>query len=129
MDSTFIVKSTPTNFLTVITALRSALKRRGIREFAFIDHAAGAREAGLTLAEETVIIFGNASVGTALMLADPRSGLDLPLRVLVRDAGGRTEVVYRNVRQLTEEFDLEPAAETVSQLATALDDITTEATA
>ena len=129
MDSTFIVKSTPTNFLTVITALRSALKRRGIREFALIDHAAGAREAGLTLAEETVIIFGNPRVGTALMLADPRSGLDLPLRVLVRDAGGRTEVVYRNVRQLTEEFDLEPAVETVSQLATALDDITTEATA
>jgi uncharacterized protein (DUF302 family) len=129
VETSLIVKSTSMDVSSVISALRSALDRRGIREFALIDHAAGAREAGLTLPEETVIIFGNPNVGTALMLADARSGLDLPLRVLVHDVGGRTEVVYRDVRRLAEEFHLEPAAETLSQLAQVLDDITTEATA
>jgi len=51
----------------VVTALRGSLERRSIQVFGFIDHAALARAAGLELADEVVVIFGNPAVGTTIM--------------------------------------------------------------
>ena len=48
----------------------------------------------------TVLTYGNARGGTPIMLADPRAALDLPLRVLVRKASGRTLVAYHPVAAL-----------------------------
>ena len=48
---------------------------RALTGFAVIDHAAGAAGADLTLAPETVIVFGNPAAGTALLQAYPRVGL------------------------------------------------------
>ena len=54
-----------------------------------IDHAAGAREAGLELADEDLLIFGHPRTGTPLMIASPSIAIDLPLKVLVwEDAKG-----------------------------------------
>ncbi|MHB1063017.1 MAG: DUF302 domain-containing protein [Georgenia sp.] len=60
-----------------------------------IDHAAGAEGAGLHMPSTTAVIFGNPAVGTPVMLAAPDVALDLPSRVLVRQAGDVVvEVVY-----------------------------------
>ncbi len=47
-----------------------------------------------------MLVFGEMAVGTALTQADPRVGIDLPLRLLVRAEGGRTRVGYRDPRVL-----------------------------
>lgn len=51
----------------VLERLRRQLVERRITLFAVIDHAQGARDAGLQLNDEVVVIFGNPIVGTSLM--------------------------------------------------------------
>jgi uncharacterized protein (DUF302 family) len=108
-------------------ALRAAVERRGITVSAVIDHAAAARAAGLTLAGETVVIFGNPAVGTTVMLADARAGLDLPLRVLVRETAAGSELLYRDPRRLADDYELSAAKETLEALAGVLEAVTAEA--
>ena len=75
--------------------LKAAVAAHGMAVMACIDHAAGAREAGLALRPTAVLIFGNARAGTPLMQISETIGLDLPLRVLVREGeDGRTALIY-----------------------------------
>jgi uncharacterized protein (DUF302 family) len=46
------------------TRLVDALKAKGMRIFARIDHAAGAKRAGLELDPTRLVLFGNPKVGT-----------------------------------------------------------------
>jgi len=71
-------------FDATVERLVQAMLDRGMTIFARIDHAANAREAGLSMPPSTVLIYGNARGGTPVMLATPLAALDLPLRVLVR---------------------------------------------
>jgi uncharacterized protein (DUF302 family) len=73
------------------TAMVSA---KGIKLFAVIDQAAEARQAGLTLRETTLVIFGNPAGGTPVMAAAPLAALDLPLKVLIWSDDGQTKVSY-----------------------------------
>ena len=67
-------------------------------QIATIDHAAGAQEAGMVMPPTVVLVYGNPKGGTPIMLAEPRSALDLPLRVLVReDADGHVLVSFHRV--------------------------------
>lgn len=119
------IKTSPDRFDVVLKRLREEIARRGIAEFAIVDHAAGARAAGFDLAEETLVMFGNPTSGTPVMLADPRAGLDLPLRVLIRQTtDGGSELVYRSSMSLADAFDVEAAAATVERLAEVLESIT-----
>ena len=95
---------------STVARIEQALHDRGITLFARIDHAAGARAVGLELPDEVVLVFGNAAAGTPLMQADPRVGIDLPLRMLVWSRDGRTAVGYRDPRRL----DIHPAPASVS---------------
>jgi uncharacterized protein (DUF302 family) len=83
MSGALVIAESTYDVATAVGRVTDALRERGVRLFATIDHAAGAREAGLDLADEVVLVFGNPAVGTALMQADARAGLDLPLRLLV----------------------------------------------
>ncbi|MFG6402848.1 DUF302 domain-containing protein [Microbacterium sp. P04] len=125
-----VVKTSADTAGPVLARLREGIRSRGIHEFAVIDHAAGARAVGVDLPFETVVIFGNAEVGTPLMLADARTGLDLPLRVLVRalPAGG-SEVLYYDPRSLAESFDLAPQTAALDRLSHLLDSLTDHALA
>ena len=49
--------------------LETAIKDKGLTVFARIDHAGGAKAAGLSLRPTELIIFGNAKGGTPLMQA------------------------------------------------------------
>jgi len=129
MSAELISKQTAKDVVAAVAALRAAVEARGITVSAVIDHAEAARGAGLSLPGETVVIFGNPSVGTAVMAADARAGLDLPLRVLVREVDGGSELVYRDPRALARDFDLAAADATLATLSKVLDAVTDEAVA
>lgn len=75
--------------------LEAEVKSKGLTVFVRIDHAAGAKEAGLTLRPTEVLIFGNAKGGTPLMQALQTTGIDLPLKALVfEDANGKVWLSY-----------------------------------
>jgi uncharacterized protein (DUF302 family) len=88
----------PSGVAATVDALVHAIENAGLTVFARIDHAAGARAAGLAMPEATVLIYGHAKGGTPAMLAAPDTALDLPLRVLVRErADGKTIIAFHPV--------------------------------
>lgn len=71
----------------------AAVREAGWVVFTEVDHAAAAREVGMTLRARTVVLFGNPRAGTPAMAANPTLALDLPMRVLVwEDDQGRVFV-------------------------------------
>jgi uncharacterized protein (DUF302 family) len=85
-------------FAPTVERLATAIVDAGMMVFASIDHAAGARDAGLSMPPATVLIYGHAKGGTPVMLAAPQAALDLPLRVLVRQReDGQTVIAFHPV--------------------------------
>jgi uncharacterized protein (DUF302 family) len=83
------------NAPATLAKLDQAIKSRGMKVFAHIDHAAAAKEFGLTMPASVVVIFGNPKNGTPNLLKRPTLAIDLPLKILVWDnAGGKTFVTY-----------------------------------
>ena len=81
--------------------LAASVARHGMTVFARIDHAAAAKDAGMTLAPTEVLIFGNPKGGTPLMQAAQTLGIDLPLKALVwQDGTGKTWIGYNDPRWL-----------------------------
>lgn len=76
----------PHSFSETLARLEKAADSRGLKLFARLDHAAAAKEAGLTLRPTTVLVIGNPKGGTGLMQAQPTLAIDLPLKVLVWQA-------------------------------------------
>ena len=109
-----------------VDRLLAALGRRGITVFAPVDHADGARKAGLELADEVVVIFGDPRVGTLLMQADPAVGYELPLRILIWAAGGQTMIGYRRPTELRDDFALGDQLEFLQRMENLLEQITAE---
>lgn len=63
--------------------LKGILQAQGVMLFAIIDHSGEAEKAGMNMPPTKLLIFGNPKSGTPLMLAAPRSAIDLPLKILV----------------------------------------------
>ena len=80
-----------TDTVSMLTGMISA---KGMKLFAVIDQSAEARDAGLSLRETTLVIFGSPAAGTPVMVAAPLAALDLPLKVLVWADGQQTTVSY-----------------------------------
>jgi uncharacterized protein (DUF302 family) len=87
--------------------LATAVEAKGMTVFARIDHAAGAKQAGLELAPTELLIFGNAKAGTPLMQANPVVGIDLPLKALIwRDGSGTVWLAYNDPHWITKRHGL-----------------------
>ena len=114
------------DFSATLTRLQDALSRRGLTVFAQFDHAAAAREAGMELPDETVVVFGNPRAGTPLMEDDPRVGIELPLRMLVWDGGDGTRLGYGDPRELAGSYDVGGHAETLAAMASLLEGLAAE---
>lgn len=77
--------------------LEAAIKAKGMKVFTRIDHAAAAKEAGLSMPPATVVIFGAPKGGTPNMLKKPTLAIDLPLKALVwQDKDGKVFVTYNS---------------------------------
>ncbi len=92
-----ISKPSPYSVDETIRRLDEVVRGKGLTVFSRVDHHSGAREVGLEMQDEQVLIFGNPRAGTPLMVARPLVGLDLPLRVLVwRALDGRVWASYQD---------------------------------
>lgn len=96
-------KSSPYSVPETLERLQRTIHAKGLTLFAHIDHSAAAREAGLTMQEEHLLIFGSPRAGTPLMVASPLLALDLPLRTLVwQDKTGQSWVSNNSTAYLAE---------------------------
>ncbi len=107
--------------------LLRAIADRGLKLFAQIDHAAAAREVGLHMAPEQVVVFGGPKAGTPMMQSDARIGIELPLKILLWEDSKGAQLGYNDPLDLASRYDVaqhQPTLEAMSKLLAAL---TTEA--
>jgi uncharacterized protein (DUF302 family) len=92
-----------------VQRLEGMLRSKGVTLFAVIDHSGEAEKVGMKMPPTRLLIFGSPKAGTPLMLAAPRSGLDLPLKILIwEDAAGRVTVSFNSPSYLQRRHALPP---------------------
>src|SRR6516165_3240773 len=90
-----------------VERIKRLLEEKGITLFALIDHTGEAAKVGMKMRPTKLLIFGTPKAGTPLMLASPRSGTDLPLKILVwEEETGKTWVTYNSSAYLKERHGL-----------------------
>lgn len=120
-----IVKKSPYPVSQTLDRLAKVLQSKGITVFARVDHAAGAAKIGQSLRPTEVLIFGNPKLGTPLMTANQRIGLDLPLKALAwQDANGQVWLGYLKPKELEDRYDIKGRGEVFKQMTGALDKLT-----
>ncbi len=125
-----VTKTSPHDVATTVSRLEAAIIKRGATIVAKVDHAAGAKKAGLEMKPATAVIFGNPKLGTPLMQSNPTAGLDLPMRVLVwQDTSGAVMVGYWPPTKLGEAHGIKDREQVLKTMTGALDAITNEAVA
>ncbi len=93
----------------LIDHLVEFLQKRGVTIFARIDHAANAAAVGLSLRPTQLLVFGDPSVGTDLMLDRQEIGLDLPLKALAwEDENGECWLTFDDGMWLAKRHRLGP---------------------
>jgi uncharacterized protein (DUF302 family) len=123
-----VIKRSASGYGETVRRLLEAIESRRLTVFARIDHAAAAREAGLELADEQVVLFGNPRAGTPLMQGDPRIGVELPLRVLVWADENGVLLGYRDPRDLAGTYAIAAEHQPIlKEMAELLSDLVGEA--
>ncbi len=123
-----VVKQSPYSVKVTLDRLSAILAKKGITVFARIDHAAGARKVGRDMAPTELLIFGNPKLGTPLMRADRRIGLDLPLKALAwRGADGTVRLAYADPDALKRRYGITGVDAVFAKMKGALDKLTNAA--
>ena len=86
--------------------LQEAVRQKGLKVFALIDHSGEAEHAGLEMQEAKLLIFGSPKAGTPLMVFSPLLALDLPLKALVWEDRGQVRVSYNSTAYLARRYAL-----------------------
>ena len=82
-------------FDETIERLKADIEKKGIKFFLAVDQSSLGASAGIKLKPSTLLIFGNPPLGIQFLTSNPDSGLDWPVRLLVReDDGGQVWAVY-----------------------------------
>lgn len=123
----FVIKTSAFSVSETLNRLTDMLSEEGITVFARINHAAGAAGVGEKLRPNQVLIFGNAMAGTALMQSDPQVGLDLPMKVLAHERGGKVQLIYTHPDVLKARYGITDRDKVISAMTEALDRLTTAA--
>ena len=78
-----------------IDRIKKDVAAKGIMFFQAVDQSKLAAAAGITLRPSTLLEFGNPPLGAQFLTANPYSGLDWPVRVLVlQDEAGQVWAAY-----------------------------------
>lgn len=119
-----VTKVSPRSVPDTVKRMTDILESKGVKLFDVIDQRAEARLVGLDLRETTLVIFGSPVAGTPVMERSPLSALDLPLKILVWDNDGTTNVSYYPPDELAArhhlDVDLEKNLSAIDALTDAL---------
>ena len=123
----YTTKESPWPVLATVEKLTTLITQRGMTIFATIDQRAAARSTGMELRETVVVLFGNPAAGTPVMDAEPLAAMDLPLKLLVWDDNGRTQVSYLTPSVLALRYALpEPLAAPLAGIEALVDAVLTD---
>lgn len=120
MKTNLKIRSSKLSVSESAAKLKSLLETKNIKLFAHIDHSAAAKENGMELSEEQVLIFGDPKVGTHLMQEEPAIGLELPLRILIWNSDG-TKVAYKDPLAYLEEFNINRNRAIIEKMSVLMD--------
>lgn len=95
-------------FDVTLDRIESGVAAEGFTIVDRVDHAAGARAAGLELEPSTVVLLADPAAGTPLVAAEPTTAIDLPLKILVYEDRGIVRVGYNRGGYLAWRHGLEP---------------------
>ena len=83
--------------------LKALLESKGVPLFAFIDHSGEAEKVGMAMRPTKLLVFGSPKAGTPVMMAAPRSAIDLPLKILIWESSeGHVLVSYNSLEYLAQ---------------------------
>ncbi len=124
-----VLKQSKYSVTETLDRLTNILKSKGLTIFARIDHSAGAEKVGMVLRPTQVLIFGNPKMGTALMLANQKIGLALPMKALAfKDKDGKVWLSYRAPADLQNAYGLAAQGKLFAKMKGALGKLTDKAT-
>lgn len=124
-----LIKSSQYSVNETINRLESIVKKKGITVFARINHAQGAKKAGLELAPTELLIFGNPKLGTPLMQSSQPVGIDLPLKAIAwQDKEGKVWLGYNTPAYIAERHSINDKAAVIKKMTGALDKFSNYAT-
>jgi uncharacterized protein (DUF302 family) len=106
MPDWIVTKPSPRSVPDTVARLSELVAEKGLKLFAVVDHSGEAADHGLQLRDTKVVVFGNPLAGTPVMQAAPLAALDLPLKTLIWDDGGHTNVSYTSVAELGARYGL-----------------------
>lgn len=128
-ENGLIVKKSDFDVAKTLDRLGIALDRAGVKVFARIDHAEGAKGAGMELAPTAVVIFGSPKLGTPLMTSNPAIGLDLPLKAVAWQAkDGTVNLAYTDPEWLAKRYGIADRPEVFRKMSEVLAKFTDMAT-
>jgi uncharacterized protein (DUF302 family) len=94
-DDGIVKEKSAYSFGETISRLKADIAKKGIKFFSAIDQTQLGANAGIKLQPSTLLIFGNPPLGIQFLTSNPDSGLDWPVRLLVRqDEAGQVWTVY-----------------------------------
>ncbi|HUB62728.1 MAG TPA: DUF302 domain-containing protein [Puia sp.] len=102
----------PGNFSVkeTIDRIQHFLEQQGVTIYARIDQQAELKNAGLSIQPLEFIMFGKPKAGGPLMIANPLSALDLPLKIIAwEDAQHKVWLAYNDGTFIRERYDLPEA--------------------
>lgn len=132
VEASLVVRESQNTVKDTLDKLAAAAESKGAKVVARVDHAKGAAAVGAIMKPSEVLMFGNPKLGTPPMLANPRAGLDLPLKVLAyEDAAGKVWIVYPKASNLQSRYRLKGKDQDANfkAIADALDGLTGAAAA
>lgn len=109
--------------------LEVVLKKKGMKVFLRINHAAGAASVGKTLRPTELVIFGNPKVGAPLMQCAQSVGIDLPQKALIsEDADGKVWFSYNDPKYLQQRHHIQGCDPVLAKVSGALGNFARAAT-
>lgn len=90
-------------FPETLARLKADVAAKGLVFFEEVDQQKLAAEAGIATQPSTLLVFGNPALGTQFITANPQSGIDWPVRLLVyQDDAGQVWAEYTDFVYIAE---------------------------